>query len=255
MPCPHFYSCRSLAVAFTIYMDKVLYLLLLAPAFVSALTIHEFAHAWAAYKLGDDTAQRQGRLTLDPLAHLDPIGTLLIVVAIFTGAPLIGWAKPVPFQMRNLGNPRRDAMLIALAGPVSNILQAIFWLIMLVIFRFVTQSSGVVFNGGEVVDMIRINPDLNSIPSIIGTILITAFSMNIMLAVFNMIPLPPLDGHYVLEHYAPPAISDLFDQIRPYSFMILLGLLWFGVLGAILAPFRDLVFQIIAVVFGMTYTR
>ena len=234
-------------------MDKILYLLLLAPAFVSALTIHEFAHAWAAYKLGDDTAQRQGRLTLDPLAHLDPIGTLMIVVSIFTGAPLIGWAKPVPFQMRNLGNPRRDAMLIALAGPVSNLLQAIFWLVLLVIFRYGAQANGVVFDADTVVDMLRINPDLNSVPALIGTILVTAFSMNIMLAVFNMIPLPPLDGHYVLEHYAPPAIGELFDQIRPYSFMILLGLLWFGVLGAILRPFRDFVIQIVATTFGMSY--
>lgn len=211
-------------------MDKVLYLLLLAPAFVSALTIHEFAHAWAAYKLGDDTAQRQGRLTLDPLAHLDPLGTLLIVIAILTGAPLIGWAKPVPFQMRNLNNPRRDAMLVAIAGPISNILQAIVWLVLLFIFRLIIQRFGMNIDESS---------PFSSLPSLFMTMTIIAVSMNITLAVFNMIPLPPLDGHYVLEGLGPPFIADFFDMIRPYAFIILLGLLWMKVFHIILAPFMN----------------
>lgn len=211
-------------------MDKVLQLLILAPAFVSALTIHEFAHAWAAYKLGDDTAQRQGRLTLDPLAHLDPLGTLLIVIAILTGAPLIGWAKPVPFQMRNLNNPRRDAMLVAVAGPISNILQAIVWLFILFIFRLAIQQFGMNIDESS---------PFSSLPSLFMTMTILSVSMNITLAVFNMIPLPPLDGHYVLEGLGPPFIADFFDMIRPYAFIILLGLLWTGVFSQVLGPFMD----------------
>lgn len=232
-------------------MDKVLYLLLLAPAFVSALTVHEFAHAWAAYKLGDDTAQRQGRLTLDPLAHLDPLGTLLIVIAIFTGAPLIGWAKPVPFQMRNLGNPRRDAMLIAVAGPISNIIQAVIWLILLVAFKFGIEQTGVRFDMDNVIDIIAREPDVGSLHSVVATVLVTGVIMNVMLAVFNMIPLPPLDGHYILEGLGPSFIADLFDQIRPYSFIILLGLLWTGVLGTILGPFMIATYRLVLMVFGV----
>src|SRR5688500_959010 len=109
-------------------VDRLFYLLLLLPAFVTDLTVHEFASAAARYKRGDDTAERQGRLTLDPLAHLDPIGFLIIVFAVLFNLPLIGWAKPVPFNPRNLSHPRRDSILIAVAGPISNILQAICWL-------------------------------------------------------------------------------------------------------------------------------
>jgi Zn-dependent protease len=228
-------------------MEKLVYLLLLAPAFISSLTIHEFAHAWAGNKLGDDTARRQGRLTLDPLAHLDPLGTLLIVVAILFNAPLIGWAKPVPFNPRNLGNPRRDSILIAIAGPISNVLQAIVWLALLFILRFVSERMGVTI---DVWSILERNPDMNSIPAILATVCATGVLINIMLGAFNLIPLPPLDGHYVLEGLGPPFVTDLFNLIRPYSFMILLGLLWVGAISAVLGPVVIFAWRLILLAFG-----
>lgn len=231
-------------------MEKLFYLLLLLPAFVSALTVHEFAHAWAAYKLGDDTAQRQGRLSLDPMVHLDPLGSFIMLIAILFGAPLIGWAKPVPFSMRNLEHPRRDAILIAIAGPISNILQAIVWLALLFIFRLGMEQAGTPFEMNTVKDILQRSPDMESIPAIIATILAGGVVINIMLAAFNMIPIPPLDGHYVLEGLGPPYIADLYNQIRPYSFMILLAMIWFGILRPLLAPFWNFADRIVAMALG-----
>lgn len=221
-------------------MEQLFYLLLLLPAFISALTVHEFAHAWAAYKLGDDTAQRQGRLTLDPMVHLDPIGSLLIVVAILFGAPLIGWAKPVPFNPRNLSNPRRDSILIAIAGPISNVIQAAIWLALLFLFRFGAERAGVRFDPDTVWNIImNRQPDLNTIPGMIATILTLGVLTNIGLAAFNMIPIPPLDGHYVLEGLGPPSVTDFFNMIRPYSFFVLLLLIQTPILREAMAPFMN----------------
>jgi Zn-dependent protease len=210
-------------------------LLIFLPAIITALTIHEFAHAWAGNRLGDDTARRMGRLSIDPAVHLDPLGMIFIALGALTGAPLIGWAKPVPFNPRNLSHPRRDSALIAVAGPISNILQVPIWLGLLFILRFAVQGSQPEF-GWNVYDVLRGSPDVNNVAAIFGAVLVAGIALNIGLAVFNMIPIPPLDGHYILEAYGPPSISQFYDAIRPLSFFVLYGLLILGVIRLIMNP-------------------
>ena len=219
-------------------------LVLFIPAFVAALTVHEFAHAWAGNRLGDDTARSQGRLSLDPLVHLDPFGCIVMVFAILGGLPLIGWAKPVPFNPRNLEDPRKGGMLIALAGPISNLMQMPIWLGGLWLLHFVAQRSDPDF-AINVYRTLSGQPDMNNLFAIFGAVLATGVVVNIGLAVFNMIPIPPLDGHWVLEALGPPAVSDFFDMIRPWSFFILYGLLWMGVIRMIMGPIMDLAYRIV----------
>lgn len=180
------------------------------PAFVAGLTVHEFAHAWMANKLGDDTPRRMGRLTLDPFSHLDPLGSAVFFLSGLFGYIGIGWAKPVPFNPRNLRHPQRDRILIALAGPVSNLLQIPVWLLLLYLTRLALGPS--LFKLGMPVSM----------AGALIEMLAMGVLINLVLAAFNMIPLPPLDGHYVLEGLGPPAVADFYNTIRPFSCLILL---------------------------------
>lgn len=232
-------------------MENLFYLLLVMPAFVTGLTIHEFAHAWAGTKLGDDTARREGRLTLDPMVHLDPIGFIIIVVAILFGLPLIGWAKPVPFNPRNLANPRRDSILIAIAGPISNLIQAACWLLTLFLFRLVAEHYGAKFSVDSIIAILQRDPTVvNSLPHVVAAIITSGVILNVLMAVFNMIPIPPLDGHWVLEGLGPPFIADFYDSIRPYSFFLLYILIVTPVFGMILSPFIWFCYRIILLAFG-----
>lgn len=196
--------------------ERIIGLICMIPAYVLGLTIHEFAHAWAGWRLGDDTPRRLGRLTLDPMAHLDPFGVLFFIVAAFSGYG-IGWAKPVPINPRNMGNPRRDSMLVAIAGPISNLLQVPIWLLALYFFGVASRANHWEINtfGGT------------DIYSMLATVLMWGVILNISLAAFNMVPLPPLDGHWVLEYFGGPPVTAFYDVIRPYSFMILILLLNF----------------------------
>jgi Zn-dependent protease len=188
-------------------------LLLPLVVIVASLTFHEAAHAWTADKLGDSTARYLGRVSLNPLVHIDPIGTVLLpLVAYATGAPLIGWAKPVPVNMRALRNGRRDFMIIAAAGPASNLLIA---LVASLGLRALTGPAG----GGT-----------------LAYVLFEAFQLNLLLAVFNMIPVPPLDGGNVLAGLLPPGLASGFDRMRPYGIFILYGLLLTGALPYIIGP-------------------
>jgi Zn-dependent protease len=224
-------------------------LLLFIPAFVAALTVHEFAHAWAGHRLGDDTAERQGRLTLDPMAHLDPFGSIMIVFAILYRLPLMGWAKPVPFNPRNLKDPRRDGMLIALAGPISNLMQMPIWLALLWLCGLLAGGDRSDF-AIAVLNGFSGQPDMTNPLALVGTMLAMGVLVNIGLAAFNMIPLPPLDGHYVLEALGPPYITDLFNTIRPFSFLILYALLLTGLIGQILGPVQMLSYRIVFFALG-----
>jgi Zn-dependent protease len=180
---------------------------------ILSLSVHEAAHAWTADRLGDPTARALGRVTLNPLAHIDWIGTVLFpVIAFTTGAPLIGWAKPVPVNFHNLRAPRRDFAVIAAAGPASNLAQAL-----------VGAAALVVLFDPLSMDLVPV--------------LLRGFvSLNVALAVFNMIPVPPLDGGNVLSGILPEQFARLIDQLRPWGFLVLYALLFSGFLGKVVFP-------------------
>ena len=170
-----------------------------------SLTVHEMAHAWTADRLGDPTARILGRVTLNPIAHADPIGTVLFpLIAMVTGAPLIGWAKPVPVDIRRLRHRERDYVLVAAAGPASNIIMAV---------------SAAVILAAMPISPVVLGETNTSAP--LAAFLTRMVVLNVLLAVFNMLPIPPLDGGNVLSGLLPRHIAAMFDQIRPYGFLLL----------------------------------
>ncbi|BBO18908.1 peptidase M50 [Candidatus Brocadia pituitae] len=183
-------------------------LLITIPAILYALTIHEYFHGWTANKFGDPTARLQGRLTLNPLAHIDILGALCFVFANF------GWGKPVPINPYNFKNPRRDNVLVSFAGPASNFVSA---------FLF-----GVIFQLLRNTTFIPMNVSTN-----LFNLLLSGIMMNLSLAIFNMIPLFPLDGSHILEGLLPSAMARKYKEIERYSPFILLGLIIMGNYGGI----------------------
>jgi Zn-dependent protease len=182
---------------------------------IVSLTVHEAAHAWSADRLGDGTARELGRVSLNPVVHIDPIGTILFpLIAMITRLPVLGWAKPVPVNPQRLGPSWKSKfMLIAAAGPASNLVIALVLALVL-----------------------RALPDAMRFGSLTGNILTAAVWTNVVLAVFNMIPVPPLDGGNVLAGLLRGSASDAFDSLRPYGFLIIYGLLFAGVLESIVLP-------------------
>jgi Zn-dependent protease len=185
-----------------------------------SLTVHEMAHAWTADRLGDPTARLLGRISLNPIVHADPIGTIVLpLVALFTNAPLIGWAKPVPVTLRYLRHPRRDYILVAAAGPASNLVLAIFAATLLAILPISPHTLG----------------ESNvSVP--LASILSRLMALNVLLAIFNMIPIPPLDGGNVLGGLLPLNLAVLFNKVRPYGFVLLYALVLSGGFEMIVLP-------------------
>src|SRR5690349_23930351 len=183
-----------------------------------AITLHEVAHGWAARALGDSTAAMMGRLSLNPLKHVDPVGTIVVplVFVLMQSSFLFGWAKPVPVSVRNLKHPRRDMALVAVAGPASNLAMALGWGVLLKLALAQGATEGL-WLGVELMAKAGIG-------------------FNLMLMALNLLPVPPLDGAKVLSGLLPPALGAQFDRIAPYGMFILVGLMFAGLLGPLMRP-------------------
>ncbi len=197
-------------------------LLLMAPPILLALTFHEYAHAYVAHRYGDDTAQKSGRLTLNPLRHLDPLGTIMIFLVQF------GWAKPVPVNPYNLRNPKKDMLWISAAGPLSNMLLA---LISGLLFRLFSDSA--------------MMAERNSLTGLLVIMVFLSLKINLALAIFNILPIAPLDGSKILYGLLPPGFGKMIFAFERYGPYILLGLIILGrvtgvsILGGLIWPFVD----------------
>jgi Zn-dependent protease len=192
--------------------------------FFSAIVVHEFSHAFVAYKLGDMTAARSGRLTLNPLAHIDPFGTILLpVFLIAVRSPvLFGWAKPVPIDFSALKNPKKDIIWVGLAGPAANLLLAL-------LATLVVKSGAI--SGA-------------AMTQIAGHIIL----INVILAVFNLIPIPPLDGSRIVMGLLPVPLAIRYASIERYGFIILFALLYLGLFNVIIWPIVDGIIHILSLI-------
>ena len=192
-----------------------------------SLSIHEAAHAWTAERFGDSTARYLGRVTLNPIAHIDLIGTIIFpTIAFFSGALLFGWAKPVPWNPLNVSDRRKADIWISAAGPISNLVLVTIFLLVIKLFQSYQMVGGVV--GGTILEPLH-------------RMCVMGIFLNMTLAVFNLLPIPPLDGSHILTHFLPPDLARSYDQIRPYGFIILLACLYLGILGLVLSPFSQLI--------------
>jgi Zn-dependent protease len=195
---------------------------------IFAITVHEAAHGYAAKHFGDMTAFKAGRITLNPLKHIDAFGTIILpALTIMLGGVLFGWAKPVPVDFGRLRNPKKDMLWVAAAGPASNLVMAIFWAL---VMKFSVNV-----------------PDAFTYPmALMGK---AGVSINIVLMVLNLLPLPPLDGGRIAVSLLPMRLARPFAQIERYGFIILIILLFSGVLSRILDPLINLVYALISAIF------
>jgi Zn-dependent protease len=202
-----------------------------------AISAHEAAHAWMSYKFGDDTAYLLGRVTLNPVAHTDLIGTLLIPIVNFIGAssgvfvPLIGWGKPTPVNPLHWRNKDLANVMVSLAGIMANLLIAI---IAFIVFK-VLLVTGALSEGGS----------LASVDEPVSLLLLQVLFMNVTLAVFNLLPIPPLDGSKVLETFLPASAQPILETMEQFSFILLIAIIYFGVVSAIVAPIRRFIIYLL----------
>jgi Zn-dependent protease len=185
---------------------------------IFAVTVHEVAHGWVASRLGDQTAKSMGRLTLNPLKHIDPVGTILVpAIMYFASGFIFGWAKPVPVNWRNLGHPRRDMAIVAIAGPAANLLMLLFW----------AMSAKIITLFGN---------EPNQLAQLLFIMCGIGVTINIVLMILNLFPILPLDGGRVLTAMLPRNLAISFSRLEPYGLIILLVLLFSGILWKILVP-------------------
>jgi Zn-dependent protease len=200
-----------------------------APPIIFAITVHEAAHGYAARHFGDMTAYKAGRITLNPLKHIDLFGTILLpAMTILLGGILFGWAKPVPVDFSRLRNPKKDMLWVAAAGPASNFIMAIFWVF---VIKFAMGA-----------------PEAISLPLV--EMAKAGISINIVLMVLNLLPLPPLDGGRIAVSLLPMPYAIKFAKIERFGFLILIALMFSGILNKILDPFINAVYALIISLFG-----
>lgn len=198
-----------------------------------AITVHEAAHGWMARRLGDRTAEMLGRLTLNPIKHIDPIGTVLVpAILLLAGGFIFGWAKPVPVDPRNLAHPRRDMAAVAAAGPMANLLMALLWALIAKLGLVLTPTL----------------PWVGVPLLLMGK---TGIFLNLILMVLNLLPLPPLDGGRVLVGLLPDRLADKVASIEPYGMFILVGLMITGFLGQLIGPPITLLERLLVMMAGI----
>jgi len=199
-----------------------------------AITLHEVAHGWVASKLGDQTARMLGRLTLNPFKHIDPLGTIVVPLALLALSGFVfGWAKAVPVDTRNFKNPKRDMAWVALAGPVSNLLMALIWALIAKIGLYVSvydQMLGqfLIYSG------------------------VAGITINLILMLLNLLPIPPLDGSRVLSAVLPSRLGWQYNRLEPFGFFIIVGLMFLGVLNVILMGPFVAIQQLLYALFGLS---
>ncbi|HEY4047067.1 MAG TPA: site-2 protease family protein, partial [Acidobacteriaceae bacterium] len=213
-----------------------------------ALSLHESAHGWMASRLGDQTARMLGRITLNPIKHIDPVGTVMLpLVAMFTGVPLIGWAKPTPVNTRNFKNFVRDDILTTVAGPASNVLAAVGSLVMLIVIVKVSGGGRILVQAIAMGGFGGLNqPVMAAFPVAypLALIFFIGVILNLFLAAFNLLPLPPLDGSHIFRHMLPANWVPMYDRLGIISLFLML---FFGgrIVNVIISPVLGFFFYIL----------
>ena len=215
-------------------MDFILTIITWSIPLLFAISLHEAAHGWIAHLLGDPTAKSLGRLTANPIKHIDPVGTLLVPVFLLImsqGSFAFGWAKPVPVDTRNFVNPQKDMALVALAGPASNFIMAIIWTLILVFGLKLLPQGGIASTLGAMAE--------------IGVLI------NLILMVLNLFPIPPLDGGRIVTGILPPNMAAIFAQFEMIGMWVVIFLLASGFLGKILWPIVKIIQSTLYTFFGL----